>query len=223
MGYILALDTSGPDFSIALYDGNSVIQKEVPQIIKHAEVLLPQLQTLLTENNLSLKELDAIAVTIGPGSFTGVRVGVSAVQGLAYGAGLKVIPVSTLAACAMSCCIQKDMPECLVAIDARMDEVFAGSYIFNKELGIVEAISKDVVCKPEDIEKLPALKVGAGSGFALYKDELSKLTQNMLIFDDISPVAKYVAMLGMYYLKEGRAIDAMDLSPVYIRDNVVNK
>ena len=97
---LLALDTATESCSVALRIDGDVRVRRHPGARQQTAVVLPMVQSLLAEAGLSLAQLDAIACTQGPGAFTGVRVGVSVAQGLAFGAGLPVIGVSTLAALA---------------------------------------------------------------------------------------------------------------------------
>lgn len=138
MTNILALDTSGSCCSIALLRNNSQ-ESNRPEILsrvhtaprEHTQRILPMIDELLAESNLSLSRLDALAFGRGPGSFTGLRIALSVVQGLAYGADIPVIPVSTLQAIAQQAWRRgwASSGDCvLTALDARMSEVYMGAY-----------------------------------------------------------------------------------------------
>lgn len=96
MSRVIALEASSENCSVAVLDGANCYTRLSDKPRSHASVLLPMLDDLLTERGISLASVDAIALTHGPGSFTGIRIAMSVAQGLAYGAGLSVIPVSTL-------------------------------------------------------------------------------------------------------------------------------
>ena len=103
-------------------------------------------QEVLAESGLSLKQLDAIAFSRGPGSFTSLRIGAGVAQGLAFGADLPVIPVSSLAVLAQGV----DAPKVLAAFDARMNQVYWGAYVRNAE-GLVESVGNEIVIAPVDV------------------------------------------------------------------------
>ena len=126
MNNILALDSSTDACSVALsIDGVLTSRFEIATQ-SHTQRLLPMVEELLAEQQLALADLDALAFSRGPGSFTGLRICIGIIQGLAYGANLPVIPVSTLEAMAMGFYrANRSINEpLLVALDARMDEVY---------------------------------------------------------------------------------------------------
>ena len=97
MSWLLAVETSSDACSVALGNGADVIEAHAVEPRKHAELVLQQVQKVLAEAGIGLTQLEAIVYGRGPGSFTGVRIATAAVQGLAYGADLAVVPVSSLA------------------------------------------------------------------------------------------------------------------------------
>ena len=120
MADILAIESSNEACSVALRAGDSVIERFEHAPMKHAELLLPMVQSVLDESDRALASLDAIAFGRGPGSFTSLRIGIGVVQGLAWGAGLPVVPVSSLAAIADQALAPDDDRRVWVAMDARM-------------------------------------------------------------------------------------------------------
>src|SRR5690554_2213743 len=120
---VLALDTSTEQCSVALQIGDKFVSRAAVTPREHSQRILGFVQEVLDEQGLTLKQLDAIVVGHGPGSFTGVRIGVSVAQGLAFSQQLPVIPVSTLTALAQQAIRLQDAQQIVCAIDARMQEV----------------------------------------------------------------------------------------------------
>lgn len=232
MTKILALDTSSQDCSVALWIDGILSQKQAIGIQKHGEVVLGLINSLLDENNISLDALDVLAVSVGPGSFTGVRVGVSVISALALALDLKVIPVSSLAALAQMHVDSSSYDKSktlLVAQDARMQEVYSGEYYFNKETGIVELLGKEKVLSFSDLvlsydfDGKNAREIFAliGNGYKIYADTINELPKDLKVDTSPVPRADYVLKLANYYYKKGMAIDVFKLEPVYLREAVV--
>ncbi len=214
---LLALDTSTEACSAALYVNGDIRQRFEITPKAHTKLLLPMIESLLAEAELTLSQLDALAFGCGPGSFTGLRIATGVVQGLAFGADLPVMPVSTLAALA-----QNLLPElAFVAMDARIGEIFWGVYQRNAE-GFVELVGKETVLPVEQIEFPQQAAIGIGSGWRVYQNELIARTQNLVtqIESDVLPQSSTIAELGVYGFKRGLAVAAEYAQPVYLRDKV---
>ena len=157
---LLALETSTEACSVAIsLDGK--IHERVDHGQHHSDVILGMVQEVLAESGLSLKQLDAIAFSRGPGSFTSLRIGAGVAQGLAFGADLPVIPVSSLAVLAQGV----DAPKVLAAFDARMNQVYWGAYV-RDDKGLMRLTGTEIVIVPAAVP-LPEGSgwVGAGSGW----------------------------------------------------------
>ena len=143
---ILAVDTATEACSAALLVGDKLFSRweEAPR--DHTRKILPMVQAVLDDAGISLSDLDAIAFGRGPGSFTGVRIGIGVAQGLAFGAGVPLIGISTLAAMAQGAYRLDGAEQVLTAIDARMNEVYFGRY----ELidGRMQLVGDEVVSEP---------------------------------------------------------------------------
>ena len=215
---LLAIDTSTEACSAALYiDGEITSLYEVaPQ--RHAELILPMVDQVLSQAQVKLTDLDAIAFGRGPGSFTGVRIATGIAQGLAYSANLPVVPISTLAALARS---EKDKSEYIaVAIDARMSEVYFGLY---KHGDGVELIGEELVIAPDKITlQINAMCFGVGSGWARYAEVLKNVFKNKLsgYGSERFPHAADVAALAVHAFKNGSLVKPEDVMPVYLRNKV---
>src|SRR5215471_20739137 len=144
---ILALDTATEGCSAALLVDGDVRVRELELARGHAERILGLVDELLAEGGITLQALDAIAFGRGPGGFTGVRLAASVTQGLAFGAGLPVVPVSDLLAVAQRASLVTTARHILVCNDARMHEVYWG-YFQRSAAGLMAAFGPERVSKP---------------------------------------------------------------------------
>lgn len=217
---LLALDTATEVCTVALWVAGSVLERNELGG-RHAERLLPMVNALLAEASLSLKQLDCIAFGRGPGSFTGLRIGAGVTQGLAFGAGLPVIPISSLAALAQGV----DAQRVLAAFDARMQQVYWGGYQRSPE-GLMAPVTPETVVDPVAAPLLAGPGwVVAGSGWDAYKDilepRLSASSGSGL--PGIIPQARHVAALALSRFQAGDVVSPELAVPVYIRDDVAKK
>src|SRR5689334_16530303 len=169
---ILALDASTEYLSLALWLDGKVYVRNLLAGQSHSQQILPLLRELLSEAKVELHDLDGIAFGAGPGSFTGLRIACGVAQGLAFGADLPVIGVSTLLALAHDTFTKNTAATHVIAcMDARMGEVYHAAYARNNEAW--DAISAPGLYKPDAVPTLPhAGWVGVGSGWAAYGDAL---------------------------------------------------
>lgn len=220
---ILVIDTATEACSAALtYQGRSLSRFEVcPQ--QHSQRLLPMVDELLAEAGISLTQLDALAFGRGPGSFTGVRIATGMIQGLALGAELPVIAISTLAAMAQQAFIEHGHKRIVAAIDARMDEVYFGR--FEERDGIMQVIDAEQVIAPELAlaeHELSADWFGVGTGWQAYPqlDPDKRITP---LTNVLYPAAHAMLPLALQAWQSGQALAVEDAQPVYLRDNVTWK
>ncbi|HHO69126.1 MAG TPA: tRNA (adenosine(37)-N6)-threonylcarbamoyltransferase complex dimerization subunit type 1 TsaB, partial [Gammaproteobacteria bacterium] len=188
----------------------------------HAALLLPMVDALLAAAGLSLGRLDALAFGRGPGSFTGLRIAAGMTQGLAFGAGLPVVPVSTLAALAQGTVREQGVERVLAALDARMQEVYWGAYRLHGES--VVAAGQETVCPPTEVPSPGAGEwTGAGSGWLAWGEALRAATGVGRVFADQRPQARDIASLAATALAAGGAVAPEQACPVYLRDEVASK
>lgn len=217
---ILALDASTEACTVALQiDGNAIERFSLGG--NHSERILPMVHEVLGEGGISLKQLDAIAFGRGPGSFTGLRIAAGVTQGLAFGADLPVVAVSSLAALAQGTGAEK----ILAAFDARMQQVYWGAYVRNAD-GLVELDGPEIVVAPNDVP-LPLSNdwFGTGSGWDQYHAVLiARLAGKTSDWrPQRHPHATDLARLGEAAFHTGRAVTPDQAIPIYIRDEVVVK
>ncbi|MEC9413568.1 MAG: tRNA (adenosine(37)-N6)-threonylcarbamoyltransferase complex dimerization subunit type 1 TsaB, partial [Pseudomonadota bacterium] len=144
---ILALDTCTEMCSVAILKNGELFEQSLLTQRGHSEKILGMLDEILAQADCSLADMDCIAFGRGPGSFTGVRVGVSVAQGIAFAAKLPVVPVSTLAAVAQRAIDEHGADHIAVAMDARMQEVYSATY--QSVDGLAELTGEERVCLPE--------------------------------------------------------------------------
>lgn len=221
----LALDTSTEACSVALaLDGQILALDEVcPQ--QHSKRILPMLQQLLSDAGVSLYQLDGIIFGRGPGSFTGVRIGVSVAQGLAFGADLPVFGVSTLVAMAQAAAVQQNATEVIAAIDARMAEVYIAAYTLD-EAGLMQAITPEIAAKPAALpEVLTSLSftsqvLGVGTGWQTYPQTLQQLAPALIADSILYPSAQFMLPFASRAWQQQLFVSAEQAEPVYVRDEV---
>ena len=217
---LLALETATGACSAAVLVGDQVIERYQWAPRGHADLILPMLEAVLAEAGLSLGQLDALAVGRGPGAFTGVRIAIAVAQGIAFAADLPVAPISTLAALAWEVNRRQGVDRIAVALDARLEEVYWGTYQAAADGGM-RLLGEERVCRPEQTTLPDAGEwVGAGSGWALYADRLSRPTLGTW-WSDYGPTATAVARLGALAYRRGETVGADQVLPVYLRDEVV--
>jgi len=175
---------------------------------------------LLKHHGIAVRDLDGIAFGEGPGSFTGLRIGCGATQGLAFGAGLPVVGVSTLLALA-----EAARPgRAVCCLDARMGEIYHAAYA--QSATGWETVHAPSLCAPADAPPLPAGSwTGCGSGFAAHETALKGRYGERLsaIMPGVFPHARDIARLAAREFEAGRAVAAERAIPVYLRDRVALK
>ncbi|WP_179214387.1 tRNA (adenosine(37)-N6)-threonylcarbamoyltransferase complex dimerization subunit type 1 TsaB [Aeromonas veronii] len=222
---ILAVDTATEACSAALLVGDKLFSRweEAPR--DHTRKILPMVQAVLEDAGISLSDLDAIAFGRGPGSFTGVRIGISVAQGLAFGAGVPLIGISTLAAMAQGAYRRDGAQQVLTAIDARMNEVYFGRY----ELidGRMQLVGDEVVSEPVALVDVRGKLAGpvtcVGTGFETYGDTLSGLADELAVSQVRFPAAEDMLPLARAAWLAGEAVPVEQATPVYLRDKVTWK
>jgi len=219
---ILAIETATEFCSVALSLNGELFERSRLAQREHAELLLPWVQELLSEAELRLGDLDALAFSRGPGSFTSLRIGISVAQGLAWGAGLPVIPVSSLQSAAQAA-VNRGVKAALVALDARMDEVYCGRFRLD-EGGLMQPEGEERLYASGDIRpEGPGHWSGVGNGFERYP-ALSLLGEQMeAVHADVSPQASAMIPLAEHWAEHNALLHAALAQRVYLRDKVADK
>jgi len=219
----LAIDTSSNACSVAVGVGDDIVEKHVVAAREHTKILVPMINEVLRKAKISLGDLDAIMLGNGPGSFIGIRIGASVAQGLAYGAGKLIVPVSSLAAVALEAMELDNVDRVVVLQDAHMHEVYFGVFERGSDELPVRLGEEKIVAADYAIQ-VDGNFVVAGAGWQRYPDakminESSIAAESQVLY----PRASCVLRLGVKALTEGAAILPELLNPTYLRSKVANR
>lgn len=230
---LLALDTSTDACSVALMVDEDVVCDHRVASQKHAELVLPMIDALMARAQIRPAELDALVYGRGPGSFTGVRIGVGVAQGIALGADIGVVGISTLQSIAQGCLREYDDRDMHVCVDARMKEVYYGHFRFDDQWGM-QPTTAEIICSPDELSiNIEISEAGgdgdsapgmcwAGSGIEIYEKQL--LSQHKRRSFDIRqhclPNSIDLIALAKPSVISGTLQAAENAMPVYLRNNV---
>ncbi len=214
---ILAADTTTPINTVALCENGHILAETGSACGRaHSERLLTTVDWVLEEAGLKLADLDALAISVGPGSFTGIRVGTATWKGLALGARLPLIPVPTLDAMSHLGAFQSGLV--CTMLDAKMREVFAAAYRFDN--GKRTKLTKDWVCKVETfLEELDGPALFLGDGAVRYRERIVAASPKAAFASEICglPRASTVAIEAADLVARGVCTDPAAVTPVYLR------
>ena len=223
---ILAIETATAACSAALYIDGKISESHAQAPREHALLILPMIDALLAEAGVPVGALDAIAYGRGPGSFTGVRIAASVVQGIAFAADLPVVAVSTLATLALGAMRTTGAHRVMAALDARMAEVYWGLYAREEPDALPRLLGEECVCAPETVA-LPESGVwtAAGSGWASYRQALLERAGQRVsgVLPDLEPRAGDLVSLAAQGYRQGAVLRPEEAVPVYLRDTVVRE
>lgn len=201
---------------------------------EHSRLILKMIDDLLAQAGLAVSSLDAIAFGRGPGSFMGLRIAAGVVQGIAFAHDIPVIAVSTLKTIAQRAYEETGHDHVLVAIDARMDEVYWGAYYRQQPSsadalwlldGEEKVISPDQIRLPEMLTEKNCMWLAAGTGWGSYAERLlspANFTLPSMLVDCL-PSAEALLKLAVVDYRAGNMLDAAQAIPVYLRNDVARK
>ncbi len=235
MSKILAIDSSTEACSVALLNEKYIVKRFQLAPRKHAERLLPMIDSVLKESNIALNQLNAIACCVGPGAFTGLRIAISVAQGLAYAAKLPCIAISSLQILAAEAFNNNNHSICLSSIDARMQEVYFAGFKRGEE-GIPKEIHPQQVIGAENIVLDPRLTaasgsisadhskwVKAGTGWAVYQHSAEIEAMKALLLPIHFPNAEMMLAIASDHYDKHEILKPELLQPVYLRNDVAKK
>lgn len=214
---LLAFETATEGCSVAVSVDGRIAERFEIAPRRHAELALPWAEALLAEAGIGRRQLDAIAVSRGPGAFTGVRLGIGIAQGIALGLDLPLVAISTLAVLAAGAAPGR----VLAAIDARMGEVYLGTFV--NGIDGCEAQQDELLARPDEVALPPGSGwQGVGTGFAAGNDCLQARLGPALVrcSPDALPRARDLARLAAGALARGEGMAPERIEPAYLRNQV---
>ena len=219
---ILSIETATGCGSVSLTRGGVTNGRLLAEAIAQPEIthsrrLLGSVDWIMKAAGVEWSELDGVAISLGPGSFTGLRIGMAAAKGIVFAANVPLLGVQTLDAIALSCPVIDRPLWCL--LDARKQEVYAACY--QPDAGIPVRLSPPQPIRPELLaEKITEPSILAGSGVDEYYDLFAQIEQVRLIPGAISsPRASRVGFLAADKLTAGDTIDPATAAPLYVRES----
>lgn len=216
---ILAVDTTTPHGSVALLE-NLKLLAEVNCVssLTHSERLLPAVDLILLERGLTIQDVDAFAVAVGPGSFTGIRIGLSTIKSFALASGKPIAPVSTLKALALKLKLPQNRLLCPL-LDARKGEVYAALFEVRKGQ-LTEVVPQGVYSPDQFFTRLPSHRIVSfiGNGVVVWKEKIFEYFKDKARFSSRSLfIAHEVGILGYGMLRKGKGLDLREVKPIYFR------
>jgi len=215
----LAFDSSSKTVSVALLEKKNIIyEQHLNTGLNHSEVILPAIDKALKKNNLKIKDIDLFACTVGPGSFTGVRLAVSTIKGMMLATSKPAVGVSTLASLALN--VSNTEKLICVVMDAGRGQVYTANFCYDKK-GILQQTTKEIVIKPQILladsdEEI----ICVGEGVIKYEDVILKHKKKNIIIDKrITPYIKAAAVgiLGIEKYERRELLNVDTCIPVYLR------
>jgi len=226
MPLILCLETATKACSVALGQNKNILalKESLDEKYSHAENLTLYIEEVCKQANVRLQDVDAIAVSKGPGSFTGLRIGVSTAKGLCYALGKPLIAINTLEAIALQVKEQKlnvkSQMYFIPMIDARRMEVYCA--VYDEDMNEIKKTSAEIIDENSFSDLLQKNKTYFfGDGSAKCRSKISH--PNAIFIDDINPSAKFMIPLAEKYFSEKTFEDVAYFEPFYLKDFVDTK
>ena len=219
--YILNIETSTKACSVALHKNGELIvsREDVTTNFSHSEKLLKFISKLFSDAKLSLSDLDAIAVSMGPGSYTGLRIGVSTAKGLCYGLDIPLISISTLKAMSFGMALEIKADLYCPMIDARRMEVYSAFFDINNTE--VRKIQADIINENSYKKELEKKVVFFGDGSEKLIEKIKD--KNAIFVSDIHPSAKNMGLLSYQKFTKSLFEDLAYFEPFYLKDFVAGR
>ena len=219
MALLLAIETTTKNCSVALFENSNLVQlkEQTSDKYSHAEQLTFFIEEVVRKNNISLQEIDGIALSKGPGSYTGIRIGTSTAKGLCYSLDIPLISVSTLNSMAFGISHKEDYKLYCPMLDAKRMEVFAA--IYDQSNNEVREIRADIVDENTYAEFMEDKILFFGDGSSKCKSIINN--PNAYFIDGAFPSAKDMGILGFEKFENKDFEDVVYFEPYYLKDFVV--
>ena len=219
---LLAVDTSTVACSVALQLDDIVIDRHEEQEREHTRLVVPMIEDVLREGQCTLASLDALVLGIGPGSFIGLRIATSLVQGMAFGAGLRVAPVSSMLAVAEEVFTRYEADRVFVAQDAHMNEVYLGQFACEQTVVPVGDERLQAQSRLPELEAAADLQCfAAGAGWERYPEFWSANEAGFAGLADVRyPSARFLLPAAQRLRDADELRDPADIEPAYLRHEV---
>ncbi len=220
---VLGIETSTAVCSVGLAgDAGASVEQSIIESRIHSEKLLTLVRSVCEEKKLKLPELDAVAISIGPGSFTGLRIGLSSAKGLCYALQKPLIAVPTFEAVATAVCTSHpETGRVVVCVDAKQGEYYVGE--FEKDGNVVEARGP---VQRKTLGEAVALAIASGATLATDNiEDGGKIARGSGLIRNILPYCRgaIVAALGCRMVKSGDTANIESIEPYYLKDFIVHK
>lgn len=224
MPRFLAIDTTTEVCSVALGNAKTSVTRQSTQANSHAKVVLQLIEATLAEQNTNLNELDALALTIGPGSFTGIRIGLSVAQSLAYGAQLPIVCLTSLELLASQW--QSENAHCsesviiCPALDARMGEIYWQLFQLSSQPKLIPLSSPSIgspAALNEIINGVSGEIVGVGHGWNV---DGVQPRDGFIIAPELKPNAQSMLQIAEQRFANNELTSAFELEPLYLRNEI---
>lgn len=224
---LLAIDTSSAECTVALQFAGAVFERKSETPRSAAQRLLPMIDEVLKEASCTFTDIDVIAAAVGPGSFTGIRIGIGAVQGLAMSTQTPTLGISSLAVAAMTARNESAIANVLVLNEARQEEVYFAAYTEETSLG-VKLLGKEQLCRVSELDSSlaeekktqPWCAIGDGLAHLEQASSVLQLASVPVIAKGESSLVDSLLKLATLYYQQGKTVPAADLLPNYIREHL---
>jgi len=211
----LAIDTATEMCSVSLSVSGEILSREVLAANRHSSIVLAMVDELLAEAELTLNQLDLLVNDVGPGSFTGIRIGLGVAQGLAYGADLPLLGVDALSALAKG--VESTNDNVLAMIDARMGQIYWGRFAYQAGMPVLQGTLH--LSEPTGLSGIECPLHVVGSGWDAYTESLSDLLTVAAFSTERFPLASHGLALALNQ-PQSNWVSAGELRPVYLRNDV---
>lgn len=215
---VLGIDTSSNVASAAVIDDDKIIAEFTLNLNKtHSQLLMPMIDNMLSACECDIKDIDLFAVAVGPGSFTGLRIGIATAKGLAHACGKKIVPVGTLEALAYNLPYAEHI--IVPIMDARREEVYTGGYIWDED-GFREIEEPHAAPLAECLDGCGELLdvIFVGDGVPVYKEKIvQRLGERALFVPAGCSLQRGASVAALGLKNKEKALECEKICPVYIR------